>query len=104
MVYTITVHLYAKDDPEAINKLKLKLIEASRVYRNDTETLDWQVMQDVHDPRAFTIVERYEQESVRTPPRDALMYPFDEFRSCNNAMTQLLRIISTEPAVPPWKP
>jgi hypothetical protein len=66
MVYTITVHLYAKDDPTAIEKLKFKLIEASRVYRNDKETLDWHVMQSVHDPRSFTIVERYEQESVRT--------------------------------------
>jgi hypothetical protein len=32
MVYCITVHLYAKDDPECIRKLKNKLIEASRVY------------------------------------------------------------------------
>ncbi|KAH6646089.1 hypothetical protein BKA67DRAFT_663953 [Truncatella angustata] len=63
MVYTLTVHLYAKDEPEAIERIKLKLIEASRVYRNDKETVDWIVMQDVHDPRAFTIVERFEQES-----------------------------------------
>jgi hypothetical protein len=40
------------------------LIEAARVYRKDKETVDWIVMQDVHDPRAFTIVERFEQESV----------------------------------------
>ncbi len=65
MVYTITVHLYAKDDPVAIEKIKLKLIEASRVYRHDKETLDWFVMQDTADPRAFTIVERYENEGVR---------------------------------------
>ena len=32
MVYCITVHLYAKDDPECIRKIKNKLIEASRVY------------------------------------------------------------------------
>lgn len=64
MVYTLTVHLYAKDDPQAIEKIKLKLIEAARVYRNDKETVDWFVMQDVHDPRAFTVVERFEQESV----------------------------------------
>jgi len=65
MVYTITVHLYAKDDPVAIDKLKAKLIDASRVYTKDKETLDWFVMQSIHDPRQFTIVERYEQESVR---------------------------------------
>lgn len=45
--------------------MKLKLIEASRVYSKDRETVDWHVMQDVHDPRKFTIVERFEKESVR---------------------------------------
>ncbi|KAF2084738.1 hypothetical protein K490DRAFT_59375 [Saccharata proteae CBS 121410] len=81
MVYTIVVHLYdifpkplspdihhfrliyAKDDAECIRKLQNKLIEASQVYSNDKETLSWFVMQDFKDPRAFTIVERYEQES-----------------------------------------
>lgn len=65
MVYTIVVHLYAKDDQECIDKLSAKLIEASRVYSKDQETISWFVMQDIKDPRAFTIVERYEQESVR---------------------------------------
>ena len=64
MVYTITVHLRAKDDPTCISKLKNKLIEASRVYSKDKETLSWFVMQSVHDQRDFTIVERYEKESV----------------------------------------
>lgn len=64
MVYTITVQLRAKDDSTAISKLKNKLIEASRVYSKDKETLSWFVMQSVHDPRDFTIVERYEKESV----------------------------------------
>ena len=64
MVYVITVHLYAKDDSECIRKLKNKLIEASRVYSNDKETLSWFVSQSTSDPRAFTIVERYEQEFV----------------------------------------
>ncbi|KAG9029764.1 hypothetical protein FRB95_004916 [Tulasnella sp. JGI-2019a] len=64
MVYTITVHLRAKDSSdEIITKLKNKLIEASRVYSKDKETISWFVMQSVHDPRDFTIVERYEQES-----------------------------------------
>jgi hypothetical protein len=53
----------AKDDA-SVGKLKNKLIEASRVYSQDKETLSWFVMQSVHDPRDFTIVERYEQESV----------------------------------------
>ncbi|PNH43910.1 hypothetical protein VD0004_g3650 [Verticillium dahliae] len=63
MVYTITVHLYANDHPDSIDRIKAKLIEASRVYVNDRETVNWFVMQDVHNPRAFTIVERFEQES-----------------------------------------
>ena len=49
---------------ELLRRIKAKLIEAARVYRKDKETVDWIVMQDVHDPRAFTIVERFEQESV----------------------------------------
>ena len=65
MVYTITVHLYANSHPDSVPKLKAKLIEASRVYVNDRETINWFVMQDVHDPRAFTIVERFENEAVR---------------------------------------
>jgi quinol monooxygenase YgiN len=64
MVYTIVVHLYAKADPTAISKLKAKLVEASEVYSKDKETLSWFVMQDIKDERAFTIVERYEKESV----------------------------------------
>jgi len=63
-MYTIVVHLYAKDDPQCISKLSNKLIEASQVYSKDKETVSWFVMQDHKDPRAFCIVERYEQESV----------------------------------------
>lgn len=64
MVYTLTVHLHCNDDPESITRLKAKLIEASRNYRKDRETVDWIVMQDVHDPRSFSIVERFETEAV----------------------------------------
>ncbi|KAH8593291.1 hypothetical protein B0O99DRAFT_627731 [Bisporella sp. PMI_857] len=63
MVYTLTVHLYANDKPESIDRIKAKLIEAARIYRKDKETIDWLVMQDVNDPRAFSIVERFENES-----------------------------------------
>ena len=66
MVYTIVVHLYANNSVEDIEKLRTKLIEASQMYSKDKETLSWFVMQDHQDPRAFSIVERYEQESVRT--------------------------------------
>ena len=64
MVYTLTVHLHANDDPASVEKIKLKLIEAARVYRQDKETVDWFVMQDVNDPRSFSVVERFEKESV----------------------------------------
>lgn len=67
MVYTITVHLRANAEPQSVERLKAKLIEASRVYSQDKETLSWFVMQSVHDPRDFTIVERYEHESVSPP-------------------------------------
>ncbi|TRM61870.1 hypothetical protein BD626DRAFT_500791 [Schizophyllum amplum] len=60
MVYTIVVHLYAKDEPGVVDKIKAKLTEAASMYRSDKGTIDWFVMQDHKDPRAFTIVERYE--------------------------------------------
>ncbi|KAJ6591207.1 hypothetical protein DFH09DRAFT_1073942 [Mycena vulgaris] len=64
MVYTIVVHLYAKEGKEVEEKLKNKLTEASQVYSKDQETISCQfVMQDHKDPRAWCIVERYEQES-----------------------------------------
>lgn len=66
MVYTIVVHLYAQDSAESITKLHNKLVEASEVYSKDRETISWFVMQDHQDKRAFTIVERYEHESVRS--------------------------------------
>ena len=65
MVYTIVVHLYAKGSDDSISKLHNKLVEASEVYSKDRETISWFVMQDHQDHRAFTIVERYEHESVR---------------------------------------
>lgn len=87
MVYTLTVHMYAKDDAECIEKLKLKLIEAARVYRNDKETVDWFVMQDVKDPRAFTVVERFEQESVRPIPLCSPPSPL-QLRHCYSELTR----------------
>ncbi|KAF2965359.1 hypothetical protein GQX73_g8238 [Xylaria multiplex] len=62
MVYTIVVHLRAKPGKENIAKVHAKLNEASAVYSKDKETISWFVMQSVHDPQDFTIVERYENE------------------------------------------
>lgn len=64
MVYTIIQHLTAKDSPDAIDKLKSKLVEASAVFGKDRETLAWIPMQDAVDRRRFTVVERYRDESV----------------------------------------
>lgn len=81
--YTIVVHIYALNDTSAIANITAKLQEASQVYSNDKETLDWYVlpegwyergykannwrcrfvMHSVSDPRAFTIVERYAAET-----------------------------------------
>jgi hypothetical protein len=84
MVYTLTVHLYANENPDSIPRIKAKLIEAARVYRKDKETVDWIVMQDVHDPRAFTIVERFENEGVRLlSPRCSIKAKF-----CNATKSQ----------------
>jgi len=62
MVYTLVCHLYTLPDATSIAKVKNKLIEASRIYRKDKETIDWHVMQDAHDERKFTVVERFENE------------------------------------------
>ena len=82
MVFTIIVHLSVKN--EHVDKVKAKLIEASRTYAKDKGTIDWFVSQgktacsfyslennticplseiDVKDPTKFAIVERYEQQS-----------------------------------------
>lgn len=81
MVFTIIVHLTVKS--EHVDKVKAKLIEASRTYAKDKGTIDWFVSQgktaclffslednrvrpseiDVKDPTKFAIVERYEQQS-----------------------------------------
>jgi len=63
MVYTVVVHLYAKAGADVEEKMRHKLTEASQVYTKDKETISWFVMQHQKDPRAWCIVERYEQES-----------------------------------------
>lgn len=67
MVFTIVVHLQAKEGKDVEDKIRAKLIEASSVYSKDAETISWFVMQDSADSTKWTIVERYEQESVRLP-------------------------------------
>lgn len=65
MVFTLIVHLQAKEGKDVEEKIRSKLIEASNVYVKDPETLSWFVMQDNADSTKWTIVERYESESVR---------------------------------------
>ena len=89
MVYTIVVHLYAKDDQEAIDKIKAKLVEASQVYSKDKETLAWHVMQDLKDPRKFCIVERYLKESVShtLPVQFKISFAY-VYRRANNTISR----------------
>ncbi|KAJ7777952.1 hypothetical protein DFH07DRAFT_796793 [Mycena maculata] len=63
MVYTVVAHLHAKEGADVEQKIRSTLTEASQVYSKDKETLSWLVMQDTKDPRAWCIIERYEQES-----------------------------------------
>ncbi|KAJ6495461.1 hypothetical protein C8R45DRAFT_1134174 [Mycena sanguinolenta] len=61
MVFTLIVHLWSQPGKEA--EIKALLAEASQIYSKDQGTIDWFVMQDAQDPTAWSIVERYEQES-----------------------------------------
>ncbi|KAJ7718112.1 hypothetical protein DFH07DRAFT_860530 [Mycena maculata] len=63
MVFTLVVHLYAKEGAEVEQKLRTKLTECSRVYSKDKETISWVVLQDDKDPRAWCLVERYVRQS-----------------------------------------
>ncbi|CAH0475628.1 unnamed protein product [Peronospora belbahrii] len=63
MVYTIIVNLYAKDGKDVEEKLRAKLAEASKTYSKDASVLGWHVLQNTSDPRKWTLVERYDQES-----------------------------------------
>lgn len=82
MVYTICVHLHCNDKlgklsnkPDSIPRLQLTLMEASRIYRKDEETVDWFVTQDAHDPGNLLLLKRFEIESVReTQPFDRLKH------------------------------
>ncbi|KAF8188782.1 hypothetical protein K438DRAFT_1722375 [Mycena galopus ATCC 62051] len=61
MVYTLVVHLYTQPGKEA--EMKNLLVESSQIYSKDKGTIAWFVMQDAKDPTAWSIVERYENES-----------------------------------------
>ncbi|PSK53794.1 hypothetical protein C1H76_1950 [Elsinoe australis] len=63
MVYTLVVHVTAKDDA-AVPKLHAKLVEAALVYNRDKGTIDWFVMQEEGNPKNFTVVERYESKDA----------------------------------------
>ncbi|OWZ10159.1 Antibiotic biosynthesis monooxygenase protein [Phytophthora megakarya] len=65
MVYTLVVHLHAKEGKDVEDKIRNKIIEASQTYMKDAEVIGWYVMQDHADTRKWAIIERYERESVR---------------------------------------
>ncbi|KAJ6588411.1 hypothetical protein B0H19DRAFT_1248074 [Mycena capillaripes] len=61
MAFTIIVHFCTQPGKEA--DMSSLLIEASQTYSKDEGTLSWLVMQDAQDPTAWSIVERYKDES-----------------------------------------
>ncbi|KAF4029339.1 putative antibiotic biosynthesis monooxygenase protein [Phytophthora infestans] len=61
MVFTVIVSLYAKDAVE--DQLRAKLVEYAQHNVKDSSVLGWHPMQSASDPRKWTIVERYDQES-----------------------------------------
>ncbi|KAJ6464521.1 hypothetical protein C8R45DRAFT_501319 [Mycena sanguinolenta] len=61
MVFILIVHLWTQPGKEA--EMKAVLVEASQIYSKDQGTINWFVMQDAKDPTAWSIVERYDQES-----------------------------------------
>ncbi|KAG6572780.1 antibiotic biosynthesis monooxygenase [Phytophthora cinnamomi] len=63
MVFTIVVNLYAKDGKDVEEQLRAKLADASQTYSKDASVIGWHPMQNTSDPRKWTIVERYDQES-----------------------------------------
>ncbi|KAK1947370.1 hypothetical protein P3T76_001380 [Phytophthora citrophthora] len=64
MAFTIIVSLHAKDGVE--DQLRAKLAEAAQTYSKDANVLGWYPMQSTSDSRKWTIVQRYNEESVRT--------------------------------------
>lgn len=110
MVYTIVVHLYAKEGKEVEEKLRNKLIEASQVYSKDKETIGWHVMQDHQDPRKWCIVERYEHESVRVPLQRHLLINTPAVScgcpasSVGTMLTEYCLVALAEPEVSPGEP
>ncbi|WVQ85846.1 hypothetical protein IAT38_008014 [Cryptococcus sp. DSM 104549] len=57
MVCTMVCLLEAK--PEAVDSMKAKLSEVSKIFSKDTETIEWSVQQDIENPAKFCIVEKY---------------------------------------------
>ncbi|KAF4141104.1 ABM domain-containing protein [Phytophthora infestans] len=68
MIFTVIVSLYAKDGVE--DQLRAKLAEAAHHNAKDPSVLGWHPMQSASDPRKWTIVERYDQESNAAKRRD----------------------------------
>ncbi|KAG7377404.1 hypothetical protein PHYBOEH_000884 [Phytophthora boehmeriae] len=85
MVFTIVVNLYAKDGKDAEEQLRTKLAEASHTYSKDAGVLGWHALQNTSDPRKWTLVERYDQESSVAHHRE---HP--EYKSFAAALLPLL--------------
>ncbi|KAJ7644289.1 hypothetical protein FB45DRAFT_897446 [Roridomyces roridus] len=81
MVFVVIAHMYAKEGKDVEEKIRGKLIEASKTYLStDSETLSYHAVQSTTDPRAWTLFERYQTESSFALHAENPYYkPFQEF-------------------------
>ena len=82
MVFTLIAHLWTQPGKEA--EMKALLAEASQTYSKDQGTINWFVMQDTQDPTAWSIVERYDQESVSRSELSRV-YAFNEYAALTDS-------------------
>ncbi|POM79422.1 Antibiotic biosynthesis monooxygenase [Phytophthora palmivora] len=75
MALTIIVNLYAKDGVE--EQVRAKLAEGAKIFSNKEEGVQaWYPLQSTTDSRKWSIVERYDDESVRIISLSAVHTPF----------------------------
>ncbi|WWC63879.1 uncharacterized protein I303_106484 [Kwoniella dejecticola CBS 10117] len=60
------VVLFLEFPTDKVDSIKSKLLHAAAIYRKDPETVEWNVQQDLTDPKKITLVEKYERESSLT--------------------------------------
>ncbi|EGZ29948.1 hypothetical protein PHYSODRAFT_473082 [Phytophthora sojae] len=85
MVFTVIVGLYAKVGKVVEEQLRAKLADAAHTYSKDANVVGWHPMQNIADPRKWTIVERLDQESSLAKHRED-----PEYKAFASALLPLL--------------